>query len=128
MSSQIFKTPIPNDIFINFLEEIALKNNNNNNNNNNKYIINTICYKKGMYNGIIEKFIESCKPYYYLSKRKYLERKLTYSSFITIIRQICNYNKITYTSQIKYDKSSYEIIYYIQGNIPYDNSNDNNNS
>jgi hypothetical protein len=106
MTSQIFKTPIPNDIFINFLQDIAIKN-------NNKYIINTICYKKGMYNGIIEKFIELCKPYYYLSKRKYLERKLTYSSFITIIRQICNYNKITYTSQIKYDKSNYEIIYYI---------------
>lgn len=122
MTSQIFKTPIPNDIFLNFLEDIAIKM-------NNKYIINTICYKKGIYNGIIEKFIDNCKPYYYLSKRKYLERKLTYSSFITIIRQICNYNKITYTSQIKYDKSSYEIIYYIQGNILYDNSsNDNNDS
>jgi len=120
MSSQIFKTQIPNDIFIIFLEELALKN-------NNKYIINTICYKKGMYNGIIEKFIETCKPYYYLSKRKYLERKLTYSSFITIIRQICNYNKITYTSQIKYDKSSYEIIYYIQWNIPDNNNNNNDN-
>jgi hypothetical protein len=107
MTSQIFKNPIPNDIFIGFLNEIALKN-------NNKYIINTICYKKGMYNGIVEKFIEQCKPYYYLSKRKYLERKLTYSSFVTIIRQICNHNKITYTSQIKYDKSTYEIIYYIQ--------------
>jgi hypothetical protein len=107
MSSQIFKNPIPNDMFIEFLNEIALKN-------NNKYIINTICYKKGMYNGIVEKFIEECKPYYYLSKRKYLERKLTYSSFVTIIRQICNHNKITYTSQIKYDKSTYEIIYYIQ--------------
>ena len=119
MSSQIFKTSIPNNIFLNFLEDIALKN-------NNKYIINTICYKKGIYNGTIEKFIELCKPYYYLSKRKYLERKLTYSSFITIIRQICNYNKITYTSQIKYDKSTYEIIYYIQGNIPYDNTNNDN--
>jgi hypothetical protein len=114
MTSQIFKTQIPNEIFINFLEEIALKN-------SNKYIINTIQYKKGMYNGIVEKFIETCKPYYYLSKRKYLERKLTYSSFITIIRQICNYNKITYTSQIKYDKSTYEIIYYIQTNIQTNN-------
>ena len=44
---------------------------------------------------------------------KYLDKKLTYNSFTTILRQICNYNKITYTSQIKYDKSSYEITYYI---------------
>ncbi len=117
MSSQIFKNQIPNHIFIDFLEKIALKN-------NNKYVINTICYKKGMYNGIVEKFIDVCKPYYYLSKRKYLERKLTYSSFITIIRQICNNNKITYTSQIRYDKSTYEIIYYIQTDIPTDNIQD----
>ena len=66
-----------------------------------------------MFNDIIINFIEECKPYYYLSKRKYLEKKHTYSSFITIIRQICNFNKITYTSQIKYDKSNYDIVYYI---------------
>ena len=52
-------------------------------------------------------------PYYHISKRKYLERKLTYNSFITVIRQICNFNKITYTSQLKYDKSTYDITYYI---------------
>ena len=57
--------------------------------------------------------IEECKPYYHLSKRKYLEKKVTYNSFTTVLRQICNYNKIIYTSQIKYDKSKYEIVYYI---------------
>ena len=46
-------------------------------------------------------------------KKKYLEKKLTYNSFITVIRQICNHLKITYTSQVKYDKSVYDIIYYI---------------
>jgi len=66
-----------------------------------------------MFNNLIEDFIKQCIPYYHLSKRKYLERKLTYNSFITIIRQICNFNKITYTSQIKYDKSTYDIMYYI---------------
>ena len=66
-----------------------------------------------MFNDTISNFIEECKPYYHLSKRIYLERKLTYNSFVTIIRQICNFNKITYTSQIKYDKSTYDIMYYI---------------
>jgi hypothetical protein len=42
------------------------------------------------------------------------DRKLTYKSFNTIIRQICNFNKITYTTQIKYDKSVYDIVYDIQ--------------
>ncbi len=40
-----------------------------------------------MFNDVISKFIEECKPYYHVSKRKYLERKLTYNSFVTIIRQ-----------------------------------------
>ena len=106
MTSQIFKNPISNQILIKLLDDIAVKS-------DKCYVLNNNSYKKGLFNDIIAKFINECKPYYHLSKRKYLERKLTYNSFITIIRQICNCNKITYTSQIKYDKSTYDIIYYI---------------
>ena len=106
MASQIFKTPIPNDFLLKLLQEDAVKI-------EKCYIINNNTFKKGMFNNTIPSFIETCKPYYHLSKLKYLDRKLTYNAFITIIRQICNYNKITYTSQIKYDKSTYDIIYYI---------------
>ena len=103
---QIFKNQVPNDLLIQLLDSIAIKT-------DKCYVLNNNAYKKGMFNDIIINFIEECKPYYYLSKRKYLERKLTYNSFVTIIRQICNFNKITYTSQIKYDKSNYDIIYSI---------------
>jgi hypothetical protein len=106
MTSQIFKNSIPNDMLINLLNDIAVKT-------EKCYVVNNNAYKKGIFNESILKFIEECKPYYHLSKRKYLERKMTYNSFITIIRQICNYNKITYTSQLKYDKSVYDIMYYI---------------
>jgi hypothetical protein len=106
MSSQIFKNPIPNEILIKLLDEIAIKT-------EKCYILNNNAYKKGVFKDVINNFIIECNPYYHLSKRKYLERKLTYNSFITIIRQICNFNNITYTSQIKYDKSSYDIIYFI---------------
>jgi len=106
MSSQIFKNSIPNDILYKLLDDIAIKT-------DKCYIINNNSYKKGVFNDSITNFMDECKQYYHLSKRKYLERKLTYNSFITIIRQICNYNKITYTSQIKYDKSSYDIVYYL---------------
>ena len=73
----------------------------------------SISFKKGIFTEEINIFLEECKPYYHLSKRKYLEKKATYNSFTTVLRQICNYNKIIYTSQIKYDKSKYEIVYYI---------------
>lgn len=106
MTSQLFKNPIPNQLFIDLLDSIAVKS-------ENCYVLNNNSFKKGTFNNIIHKFIEECKPYYFLSKRKYLERKLNYNSFITIVRQICRYNKINYSSQIKYDKSSYDIVYYI---------------
>jgi hypothetical protein len=106
MSSQIFKNPIPNEKIFKLLDDIALKT-------ETCYVISNDAYKKGMFNNNIENFMTECIPYYHISKRKYLERKNSYKSFITIIRQICNFNKIIYRSQIKYDKSSYDIIYYI---------------
>jgi hypothetical protein len=105
-STQIFKTLIPKEIFFSFLDKICMKNEKH-------YILDNISFRRGLFNGDIQNFFEQCKPYYHNSKRKYLERKLVYSSFVTVIRQICNSNKITYTSQIKYDKSKYDIVYII---------------
>lgn len=107
MTSQIFKTPIPNDMLFKCLDLFAIKN-------EKCYIINSNMFKKGVFNNSIVDFIELCKSHYFISKRiKYLERKLTYSSFITILRQICKNNKIVYTSQIKYADSEYDIHYFI---------------
>lgn len=106
MSTQIFKKDIPNELLFNLLDVICMKNEKH-------YVLNNESFKKGIYNESIVNFIEECKSYYHNSKKKYLEKKLTYNSFITIVRQICNYNKLTYTSQIKYNKSSYDIVYII---------------
>lgn len=106
MSSQIFKNPVPNENFTELLDKICQKI-------DNYYLFNFIAFKKGMFTQDIPVFLEFCTPYYYLSKRKYLERKMTYSNFTTILRQICNFNKIAYTSNIKYDKSTYDIEYRI---------------
>jgi hypothetical protein len=104
--SQIFKQKIPNELLVQLLESIAVKT-------DKSYIIDNNVYRKGVFNGLIGIFLEECTPYYHLSKRKYLEKKSTYNSFITIIRQICKFNNLTYTSQIKYDKSNYDIVYTI---------------
>jgi len=106
MSSQIFKKKVPTDLIFGLLDEVCLKNEKH-------YTFNINAFKKGVFSEKIQSFINECVPYYHISKKKYLDKKLTYNSFTTILRQICNYNKITYTSQIKYDKSSYEITYYI---------------
>jgi hypothetical protein len=106
MSSQIFKSEVPKDVLFNFLDNICIKNEKN-------YILNSMAFKKGLFNESIVEFFKSIYQHYHNSKKKYLDKKLTYNSFITVIRQICNNLKITYTSQVKYDKSVYDIIYCI---------------
>jgi hypothetical protein len=106
MSNQTFKNQIPTELLFEVLDNTCSKT-------DKYYIINNDSYKKGLFTNAISEFFEKCKPYYHLSKQKYLERKLAYNTFTTVLRQICNFNKITYTSQIKYDKSNYNIIYYV---------------
>lgn len=82
----------------------------------NYYVIDIIIYKKLLYNNKLNTFIEELKPYYYESKLKYLENCKTYSNFLTVIRQICSYNNISYDKKVIYKKSKYEAIYYINMN------------
>lgn len=105
-SSQIFKFFVPPEMLLNLFDKISHKY-------DNYYVINYNSYKKGMYTGEIQKFIEECKNYYHSSKLRYLNRNITYNHFITIIRQFCNHLKYEYKSQIKYDRSDYDIVYHV---------------
>jgi len=106
MSIQIFKKQVPNELLFELFDALCVKSTKH-------YVFNVIAFKKGVYTETIQKFLETCVPYYHISKRKYLEKPLTYKTFTTVLRQICNYNKVQYTTQIRYDKSTYEIVYYI---------------
>jgi hypothetical protein len=106
MSTQIFKHKIPNDLLFGLLDSICIKH-------DKYYLLNNASFKKGMLTNEFETFYETCKSYYFLSKHKYLIGKDSYKKFTTVLRQICNHNKINYTSQIKYEKSTYDIVYYI---------------
>uniref|UniRef100_A0A6C0AX48 Uncharacterized protein n=1 Tax=viral metagenome TaxID=1070528 RepID=A0A6C0AX48_9ZZZZ len=106
MKSQIFKNQISKQVLFDLLDKICIKN-------EKCYFLNKTSYKKGEYEKLLEPFYEVILPYYYKSKQFYVTRKHNYSSFITIIRQICKINNIHYTSKITYSRSSYDIIYYI---------------
>jgi len=106
MTSQIFKSQFPLEKLYTLMDLICIKT-------DKRYIFNKDSYKKGILHNFIPEFLEECKPYYYSSKQKYLDKKVTYNSFTTVLRQICNHNKVTYSSQIKYYKSNYDIEYYI---------------
>ena len=105
----IFNSDFSNNILYNFLDIFCVIE-------NNYYILNINCYKKSIFNNDnnIKNFINSIKPYYKKQKIYYLERELNYKNLITIIRHICKYKNIPYRNIIKYDKSKYEIIYYIK--------------
>ena len=106
MSSQIFKTPYPKEKLIEFLEQCVEKKNNN-------YLFSKVAFKTAAYKNIVEGFCKGIEPFYYDSKKHYATRNMTYKNLVTIIRQVCKFHFIPFTSEIKYYKSVYEISYTI---------------
>lgn len=103
----IFKEDIKNDILYNFLKIHCLIE-------NDYYILDKLIYKKYEYNNQIELLKSEIKDKYKDSKKFYIERENSYNNLLTIIRQICKKNNISYRSKIKYDNNTYNIIYYIK--------------
>ena len=120
MPGQIFRILVEKEYFFDFLEENCVKY-------DTYYLINKIAFKKSIFNNSLEHFCIDIKNNYYKSKQYYATRKLTYSKFTTIIRQICKSLDIKYESKIKYDKSVYDIVYKIYFTEENQNSDDNDN-
>lgn len=106
MNSQIFKQRVPLQILYDLLDKIALKR-------DSSYLIDMNAYKKLLYNELQTPFFASLVPYYHKGKQFYLERKISYNSFTTIIRQICKHEAVMFTSKINYNQSKYNIDYTI---------------
>ena len=106
MSKQIFRQFVPPKILFDILEKVCIKT-------DKYYLFDLNAYRKLAYYELYNDFAKSIVEYYHISKREYVDRKLTYKSFVKIIRQICKSNNIQHTSQIKYNESNYNIDYYI---------------
>ena len=106
MSKQIFREKVPNILLFNLLERICLKT-------HNYFLFDTNAFKKMVFNNQHVEFLEALKSYYHVGKSFYIERDIAYNMFTTILRQICKYNAIMYTSQIKYNESNYNIQYMV---------------
>lgn len=116
--TQLFKMNVPKNIVMELITTYFYYNDIQNN-----YILNKSVYKKLILFRELSPFLQKIKPYYFLSKQYYvLKKPLTYSNFATIIRQLCKYLNICIKSKIKYDKSTYEIIYNIKLELPYTSS------
>ena len=110
MISQIF-IKIPNiQLLFDLLEKIT-------NYNKNFFFVNKAAFKLMINKNIFDEFIDKIKEFYRPNKKFYVERKIDYKKFITIIRQICNINNVGFSYYFEYNKSTYEIVYKISKNI-----------
>lgn len=107
MKNQIFRAAVPPDILFALLDRICLKT-------AKYYYIDYNSFKKFAYEDAVRAaFFDALRPLYHESKQYYLDRKMTYNAFVNIVRQVCKTNHIAFTSKIRYNKSSYNIDYYI---------------
>lgn len=109
-SNQFFKNPIPQNIIFSFFEK------NCSSINQKSFIFNKEAYKRSKLNETLNIFLDLIKNYYHTSKVKYIDNCTNYKKLLTIIRQICKYHNIEYTSKIQYFTSNYESQYTITFN------------
>ncbi len=105
--SQLFKKNIDKKLLFEFLEEICIETDND------YYLVDNSAFKRSVLKEKLPPFLEKIKDCYHVSKQFYVTRTTKYTSFLTVIRQICKANCIAYTSKIHYERSDYEIKYYI---------------
>ena len=111
--NQLFKTPVPVHVLWDFLKQNFTETDTH-------ILITKYLFHKAEYNQTLSitnptlsHFITAIRDHYYLSKRKYIDRPLTYKFFLTLIRQLCNAHHIQYSTKLVYNKSMYEIEYCI---------------
>jgi len=103
---QIFRKPYEKGKLQKILEQICSK--------NKKYfLLNKDSYKRAQLLKLLSPFMEDLIKYYHVSKQFYVSRIIKYTHFVTIIRQICRSNNILWLSTINYDKSKYNMSYFI---------------
>lgn len=106
MVNQIFREKVPSKLLYNFLDKVCLKT-------DKYYLIDANAYKKILFHEYHKEFCQDLSSYYHIGKQFYLDREFTYKSFTNIIRQICKDLSIMFTSQMKYNESQYNIVYFI---------------
>lgn len=107
MSHQIFKADPPIEILVELLDRICTIEKDT------QYMITIDAYKRMKYYNYHNEFLGSLSSYYHWSKLFYLERELTYSSFMTIIKQFCRLYNI---DVIQPSKELYYIISLVKEN------------
>ena len=104
--SQLFKKKYAPKKLMDFLKKICVIKNNH-------FTLTKDSYKRAQLLNILDPFLKDTKEHYFPSKQHYITRPMRFSYFVTIIRQLCKECCMGWASDISYDKSSYNMRYYI---------------
>jgi len=104
--SRIFFQPVEAQILYDLLDQICLKTDKH-------YIVNIIAYRKMKFLQLHLPFLNTIVSRYQVSKRFYVTRKLTFASFVNLVKQICHHNRVEVTSNVQYFESEYIINYFV---------------
>jgi hypothetical protein len=106
--SQLFKNPYPAEKLKEYIIKLCECGDDS------SYIFSKACFKRAQMTGLAAEFITDVCPYYHKSKQKYADvSAMNYKLVVNVLRQLCKFHDIRVESKIKYDKSSYEIEYFI---------------
>ena len=100
----LFKEKVSLLVLFELLDKISLKT-------ETYYMIDHNSFKQLVFNDLFFPFVKKIKPCYYISKRYFLTRELTFCSFMNIIKQICKSHEIKYDVRIKSGQSVYNVYY-----------------
>ena len=104
--SDIFYEPVEAKILFDLFEQICQKTDRH-------YIFNILAYRRMKFLKLHIPFLNTIIPRYQTSKQYFITREQTFKNFLTIVKQICNHNRIPVTSSIHYFESDYIIYYFI---------------
>ena len=94
MPSSVFSSNIPEGLVEDFIIKYCYLDDND------SYVINRSAYKRCLLEDSLYSFISLLKPHYYDSTQFYLTRKMNYTHFLTIMRQLLRHRKIDYVANV----------------------------
>lgn len=87
---KIFKIPVTLNILFDLLDKVSLVK-------EKYYVFEITSFNKMKFLNLYDPFIQILKEYYFPNKQHYLKPIPTLKSFMTIIKQICNYHNLNIT-------------------------------
>ena len=110
MPSSILKEMVPVAMYLEFLIT------NCNLDERNNLLLDRNCFKRSKVNGTLFPFLSTLLPFYHSSTQHYLTRSITYTRFLTIIRQLLKQSEIKYETFVVHTSATKEVTILISPN------------